>query len=464
MKMPNSPFATCLSGSAKETELRIRNIFQWKKKRPPVVAMILAALAALFCGGLVSCQPSGAELPDESVVLDAEFSLRDDIVYIKYAQSDTWEAWSDPVPAPASWATQDLAGRDEAETLKYHEDAAWITLTSENHGWLVVSAAGVAHADTYVYRTQDGGRTWEEVGQPEDAHWYPACVDFLDDDHAIIGFGVFVDAPIYRTENGGETWIKITNLPLPDGSWEAASITHEGSVVTMCVRSCDEAQAGLEITLDSEDYGEHWSINGEKSLLTKLDMSNGAQAFVRPKDDKTAELVYSADGQEWVLDVDSLLHQYAIEPVSDFMGFDGFSCRVDYSRAWGYCNYYAIREDGPYLIAYCYGYTGEWLVDLDGDGTEEYICNCVTNADGHANVYVYRRNGNDVELGTLRWSADELSGYRNWGLNSSWEEYDPEQKAFLLHYDNGGGGFAVKKYGLESIVFEPLEDCIGKYL
>ena len=34
--VPCSPFSTRLSGSAKETELRIRSIFQWKKKRPPV--------------------------------------------------------------------------------------------------------------------------------------------------------------------------------------------------------------------------------------------------------------------------------------------------------------------------------------------------------------------------------------------------------------------------------------------
>ena len=29
------PFSTPLSGSAKETEARIRNIFQYQKKRPP---------------------------------------------------------------------------------------------------------------------------------------------------------------------------------------------------------------------------------------------------------------------------------------------------------------------------------------------------------------------------------------------------------------------------------------------
>ena len=48
--VPRSPFSTRLSGSAKETELRIRNIFQWKKKLPPVWLMILMAVVCLSCG------------------------------------------------------------------------------------------------------------------------------------------------------------------------------------------------------------------------------------------------------------------------------------------------------------------------------------------------------------------------------------------------------------------------------
>lgn len=63
--IPDTPFSTGLSSSAKEVELRLRNIFQWQKKRPPVVSLILAALIALSCGSLVSCQvketPSGEE-------------------------------------------------------------------------------------------------------------------------------------------------------------------------------------------------------------------------------------------------------------------------------------------------------------------------------------------------------------------------------------------------------------------
>lgn len=52
-KMPKTPFATSLSSSAKETELRIRNIFQWKKKRPPVIILAAAVLVVAFCGSLV---------------------------------------------------------------------------------------------------------------------------------------------------------------------------------------------------------------------------------------------------------------------------------------------------------------------------------------------------------------------------------------------------------------------------
>ena len=64
-KFPHSPFTTRLSGSAKETELRIRNIFQWKKKRPPVVLFVLIAVLVLSCCSLVSCQTQADEPPAE---------------------------------------------------------------------------------------------------------------------------------------------------------------------------------------------------------------------------------------------------------------------------------------------------------------------------------------------------------------------------------------------------------------
>ena len=69
--VPRSPFSTPLSGSARETEERIRNIFQYKKKRPPVSALFLACALALSCGGLVSCQARERNFP--TLVMDTQY-------------------------------------------------------------------------------------------------------------------------------------------------------------------------------------------------------------------------------------------------------------------------------------------------------------------------------------------------------------------------------------------------------
>ena len=55
-KVPQTPFATRLSGSAKETQLRIRSMFQWKKMRPPVWLFAFIVVVIFGCMGLVSCR------------------------------------------------------------------------------------------------------------------------------------------------------------------------------------------------------------------------------------------------------------------------------------------------------------------------------------------------------------------------------------------------------------------------
>ena len=60
-KMPRTPFSTRLSRSAKETEIRIRNIFSGPKKRPPALLMLLVAALILLCGDLVAFRPLPAQ-------------------------------------------------------------------------------------------------------------------------------------------------------------------------------------------------------------------------------------------------------------------------------------------------------------------------------------------------------------------------------------------------------------------
>ena len=68
--VPHTPFSTGLSGSAKETEIRIRNLFSGPKKRPPIPLMILMAAVCIFCGNLVSCQQRPKE---PSLVMETQY-------------------------------------------------------------------------------------------------------------------------------------------------------------------------------------------------------------------------------------------------------------------------------------------------------------------------------------------------------------------------------------------------------
>ena len=63
--LPRTPVSTPLSGSARETEIRLRNIFRPQKRRPPALLLALAAALVLLCGGLVSCQNASPSHPEE---------------------------------------------------------------------------------------------------------------------------------------------------------------------------------------------------------------------------------------------------------------------------------------------------------------------------------------------------------------------------------------------------------------
>ena len=55
MGIPKTVLSTRMTGSARETEGRIRALYQ-HHRRPAIALVVLAALAAALCGALVSCQ------------------------------------------------------------------------------------------------------------------------------------------------------------------------------------------------------------------------------------------------------------------------------------------------------------------------------------------------------------------------------------------------------------------------
>ncbi|WP_186566271.1 M56 family metallopeptidase [Lawsonibacter celer] len=163
------------------------------------------------------------------------------------------------VPAPASWADQDLGDRNQItnlEGLLTEETALWgFSDNSFTDGWLVFTIGhGVGGADTYVYRTHDGGETWTETGRPEEAQWHAVAAAFPSNDVALIAIGRFNGAPVFRTGDGGATWEHV-DLPLLDAGegWEVVSIQTGGPMLLTCAR-----QSGESCTLYSTDEGVTW--------------------------------------------------------------------------------------------------------------------------------------------------------------------------------------------------------------
>ena len=102
MTAPHTRLSTRFSGSARETETRLRSIFQWRRLRPPAVLLLLAALCAALCGGLVSCQSRA-----QSVALEMDTQYYD--VYGNYIEIPRLAAPGGALPEEAEALNGELA-------------------------------------------------------------------------------------------------------------------------------------------------------------------------------------------------------------------------------------------------------------------------------------------------------------------------------------------------------------------
>lgn len=73
---PRSPFSAPFSKSVRETGLRIRSLCQWKKKRPPLLALVLVCGMVVCSGSLISCRTSTHQSEMTAVVSPAPDSTQ----------------------------------------------------------------------------------------------------------------------------------------------------------------------------------------------------------------------------------------------------------------------------------------------------------------------------------------------------------------------------------------------------
>lgn len=258
---------------------RIRRALRW---RP--TARWAAAVGLLLCcvlGILLFPEPATATRSDDLPAPTSpspQFQEAEDGPYpeldleqlrIRFVGSDTWTDLGPLLPAPAAWAEQELAGRGDLDFLTNDLLAAdpglQVAFVSPRSGWLVYSSTQVLGplSDTCVYRTSDGGYTWQEVayltGRQDGGGdlWFSVhCAAFLNEEHAILATGLFQGAPVFCTSDGGATWEK-ADIPLPEDTWYCSDISAWLEEYQLVFTSSE----GLGCVARSLDQGAGWSVS-----------------------------------------------------------------------------------------------------------------------------------------------------------------------------------------------------------
>lgn len=350
---------------------------------------------------------------------------------IRYPGDTEWTELDALIPVPAEWANQDLAGRNEATDLVGLLSGTGGMVDGLN-GWFVFTIGPAAgNADTYVYRTHDGGRTWTETGRPtmvsetETVHWFPSCACFVTDEIGFLGFSHFNGAPVFRTTDGGATWERIA-LPLSDQEWELSKMYSAGSNVlaVMTGYRSGEPESAL---LFSRDAGETWEI---------LELPQAQY-------DSLGEL--TVDPDQWLSAPVRLLGAlpdgsaalYGLNP--EETGLDGLL--VEWNGSLSYFSNLTYNT-GPQIML-----SGLSLDDYDGDGADELAAaTCTGTGTGvsswRLDLFEWQDTGAQWQPAGARLAdsltEEELAAQINAAVDST---YDPENRSYLLQ--TAGSGLTV---------------------
>jgi photosystem II stability/assembly factor-like uncharacterized protein len=160
-----------------------------------------------------------------------------------------------------------------AEDLQFRDVEAFDSLSA------VLMSAGSGGLSR-IYRTSDGGRSWDLQYRAEDPGAFLDCLAFWDSDRGL-AYGDSVDEVpfILRTMDGGERWARIPPSGLPEalegeGGFAASGtclITGEGGRAWVATGAGPRPRV-----LMTEDWGESWRVaevpvvGGASSGLTTL--------------------------------------------------------------------------------------------------------------------------------------------------------------------------------------------------
>ena len=132
-------------------------------------------------------------------------------------------------------------------------------------GFLISTGGRVVWQEgTTLFRTGDGGETWEEVGAAgPDIHSLTMDADFMDSQVGFVAIRSSEEPDIWRTADAGEHWEKLKLPYVPEGYSIAYAPELQGEVLALYVGMEDYSEYdGKKAKYESGDGGQTWEYKG----------------------------------------------------------------------------------------------------------------------------------------------------------------------------------------------------------
>jgi len=318
-------FSTYFYGGMKAMKERLGNIFDMRGKRRGLIALCIVMIVVIAVGAVVTYGNNGSAKTnniDNIAALDAGYTyhvyngnlyislspdsqssneditvpiktdakdendfiaenglyISDKVIAVAYA--DKSEEGS-PVKVVVTddqgktWNTYEVANTVAANYL-----SKYIGFSTVSDGWLVLgSDVATGHQEVRIFQTSDGGKTWQEIGNPTDV--YSGIVTGAAFANKKIGFISYryIEDPnpvVYRTTDRGKTWVRC-DISIPDSF---KSITTYASALSPALSGAkgilpitfhnnkgpDGKPVDVTVRYQTSDYGKTWTFDEKYNL------------------------------------------------------------------------------------------------------------------------------------------------------------------------------------------------------